>query len=358
MPVNIIAVVVISVVALIISIVRKSIERDIDGDYNINNYPALKDDGFNNIIGTNMNKHLDYYVPPKPKHKPHTPELDAFWTKVDAEISHREVEKKSNTVMKSYKSPLSQSTERGGSAMSKPKITKKTFQLITRQEKQTKMEAQTPESSTRLTEYPEEGRVQTPRLKVTSFIDQQSFPQQPNHIEIDINQPPVNPTPDKFIDTPSEESTESVPAVDTQSIQLEPNLNKDLPEEKEYTECETQQSKQAIPQEVPETENDRKESQTLPSTTKAIHLNEINLLKLIDDSASRNTFIEYGFFDNKYEIPIEISSQLVATDDEIITLVKKLKGYGMLVDMQEDGIFGYPFKKKLVLSTIGKGRLE
>ncbi|MCK5743337.1 MAG: hypothetical protein KAH30_01205, partial [Caldisericia bacterium] len=79
--------------------------------------------------------------------------------------------------------------------------------------------------------------------------------------------------------------------------------------------------------------------------------------KMIQKFGREEIFISYGFFDNKYIVPEEISNTFIESDEDIIKLTKLLKQKGLLTDKQDGEIFGYPFIKKIIISRLGEEKL-
>ncbi len=88
-----------------------------------------------------------------------------------------------------------------------------------------------------------------------------------------------------------------------------------------------------------------------------IKLDETILLKMIQKFGREEIFISYGFFDNKYTVPEEISNTFIESDEDIIKSTKLLKRNGLLTDKQDSEIFGYPFIKKIIISRLGGEKL-
>jgi len=88
-----------------------------------------------------------------------------------------------------------------------------------------------------------------------------------------------------------------------------------------------------------------------------IKLDEMILLKVIQKFGREEIFISYGFFDNKYIVPEEISNTFIESDGDIIKSAKLLKRNGLLTDKQDGEIFGYPFIKRIVISRLGEEQL-
>jgi hypothetical protein len=88
-----------------------------------------------------------------------------------------------------------------------------------------------------------------------------------------------------------------------------------------------------------------------------IKLDEMILLKVIQKFGREEIFISYGFFDNKYIMPEEISNTFIESDGDIIKSAKLLKRNGLLTDKQDGEIFGYPFIKKIIISRLGEEKL-
>ncbi len=350
--IRIIGIAIIFIITLVVSIIRRSDLREFDENTNINYSPSLSDDGFDKIIVTNMNEHYDYYVPPKPKMEPRKPEFDTFWNKVDAEISHKGIRKMKKSQIDSYRSPLISSEEGSKFIMPKPKVTKKTYRY---EETDSDDSTQKFKPNTLVIEE-NESEFESPTSADSISINQLEFDEETGGVSKDVESQDALKSNEQPIDISEKKPTKVDQPADIEPSH-QPDINKPSPSYKE-SEFESEDYNEEETAEKIRTEKKQKALQKSSTNSKALPLSEINLLKLIEDFTPMNIYIQYGFFDNQYDIPTEISSSLIASEEDIVAMIKKVKGYGLLVDKQEDGIFGYPFKKKLVLSTVGKEKIS
>jgi len=84
---------------------------------------------------------------------------------------------------------------------------------------------------------------------------------------------------------------------------------------------------------------------------------EEKILAWIDEFALRNIYIKFGFFDGKFDIPSEFTIEFKGDEQKVVDLVGLLKKSGLVTAVDDGEIFAYPFKKRIVLTSIGRERL-